>query len=221
MADISLQNYDWKFEPTRFSSWSRLVSIQAWVHCFINNLYGKIWKIWQAIKTEIMETEKKIISDMQKRAFTDKDKTLRSKKQLNKESRILAFIPFIDEDNIMRANTRLKYAEYLPYDLRFSIILRGMWVTKLIVRSYHIKDGHAAETKFTLANLSQRFWLMQGTRERGDTARIRRVQYIQNMQSQSNRTDHGSTSSNTISITITTFLKMCSRFWWTFSYKTR
>ena len=182
---------------------------------------AKYEKSGKLSKHEIMKTEKKIISDMQKRAFTDKDKTLRSKKQLNKESRILAFIPFIDEDNIMTANTRLKYAEYLPYDTRFSIILRGMWVTKLIVRSYHIKDGHAAETKFTLANLSQRFWLMQGTRERGDTARIRRVQYIQNMQSQSNRTDHGSTSSNTISITITTFLKMCSRFWWTFSYKTR
>ena len=42
LADISLQNYDWKLEPTRFSSWPRLVSIQAWVHCFINNLYGKI-----------------------------------------------------------------------------------------------------------------------------------------------------------------------------------
>ena len=56
----------------------------------------------------------------------------------------------------MRANTRLKYAEYLPYDTKFPInIPRGMWVTKLIVRSYCIKDGHAAGTNHTLANLSQ------------------------------------------------------------------
>ena len=123
-------------------------------------------------KYEIMETDKNIVSDMQKRTFTDKCKTLGSKKQLNKESRLLAFIPFIDEDNIKRANTRLKYAEYLPYDTRFSIILKGMWATKLIVRSYHIKDGHAAGAKFTLANLSH-FLLKQRTRERGDTARIK------------------------------------------------
>ena len=44
-ADISLQNYDWKLKPTRFSSWSRLVRVQAWVHRFINNCYmGKYEK---------------------------------------------------------------------------------------------------------------------------------------------------------------------------------
>ena len=100
---------------------------------------------------------------MQKKAFTEEYKTLKSKKQLNHESRFLTLNPFIDKDN--RANTRLKYAEYLSYDARFPIILpRGMWVNKLIVRSYHIKDGHSAGTNHTLANLS-RFWLMQGREE--------------------------------------------------------
>ena len=66
----------------------------------------------------------------------------------------------------MRVTARLKYSEYLPYDARFPIILpRGMWVSKLILRSYHIKDGHAARTNHTLANLSQRFWLMHGREE--------------------------------------------------------
>ena len=74
-----------------------------------------------------METENKIISDMQKKAFTEGYKTLRSQKQLNKESTLLALNLFIDEDNIMRANTRLKYAECLTYDTRFPKILpRGM-----------------------------------------------------------------------------------------------
>ena len=113
-----------------------------------------------------MESESKMITDMHKKAFTEEYKTLRSKKQLNKESRLLALNPFIDTDNIMRANTTLKYAECLPYDGRFPIILsRRMWVAKLIVRSYQIKDGHAAGTNYTLANLSQRFWLMLGREE--------------------------------------------------------
>ena len=63
-----------------------------------------------------METESKMITDLHKKAFTEEYKTLRSKKQLKKESKLLALNPFIDTDNIMRANTRLKYAECLPYD---------------------------------------------------------------------------------------------------------
>ena len=84
---------------------------------------GKYEKSRKLSKDEIMETKNKIISAMKKKAFTEEYKTLTSKKQLNKESRLLALNPFIDEDNIMRANTRLKYAEYLPYDTRFPIIL--------------------------------------------------------------------------------------------------
>ena len=84
---------------------------------------GKYEKSRKLSKDEIMETKNKIISAMKKKAFTEEYKTLRSKKQLNKESRLLALNPFIDEDNTMRANTRLKYAEYLPYDTRFPIIL--------------------------------------------------------------------------------------------------
>ena len=42
---------------------------------------------------------------------------------------------------------------------------------------------------------------MVDARETGGTESRRRVQYMHNMQSQSSRTDHASTSSNTISIT--------------------
>ena len=83
---------------------------------------GKYEKSGELSKDEIVETENKIISDIQKKAFTEEYKTFRSKKQLNKESRLLALNPFIDEDNIMRMNAILKYAEYVPYDTRFPII---------------------------------------------------------------------------------------------------
>ena len=52
-ADISLQNYDWKLEPTRFLSWSRLVRIHTWVHGFTNDCYmGKYKKYGELSKTE-------------------------------------------------------------------------------------------------------------------------------------------------------------------------
>ena len=63
----------------------------------------------------------------------------------------------------MKANTRLKYADYLPHDARFPIILpRGMWVAKLIVRSYHIKDDYAAGTNQPFLSQFITAFLMQG-----------------------------------------------------------
>ena len=45
--------------------------------------------------------------------------------------------PQLDDDRIMRSDGQLKYAEFLPYDTRYPIILpMKNWVTRLIVK-YH------------------------------------------------------------------------------------
>ena len=47
----------------------------------------------------------------------------------------------------MRCDGRLKYAEYLPQDARFPIILPCKnCVTKLIVKHYHEKNNHEGGT---------------------------------------------------------------------------
>ena len=66
----------------------------------------------------------------------------------------------------MRCDGRLKYAEFLPQDARFPIILlRKNCVTKLIVKHYHEKDNHAGGTNQLLAALSTRFWIISGHEE--------------------------------------------------------
>ena len=66
--------------------------------------------------------------------------------------------PCTDEDGIIRCDGRLKFADFLPYDTRFPIILpRGHWVTKLIVKNYHERGNHAAGVNFTLCQFSERF----------------------------------------------------------------
>ena len=63
----------------------------------------------------------------------------------------------------MRCDGRLKYAEFLPQDARFPIILpRNNCVTKLIVKHYHEKNDHAGGTNQLLAALSNRFWIISG-----------------------------------------------------------
>ncbi|XP_067050193.1 uncharacterized protein [Acropora muricata] len=66
----------------------------------------------------------------------------------------------------MRCDGRLKYAEFLPQDARFPIILpRKNCVTKLIVKHYHEKDNHTGGTNQLLAALSTRFLIISGREE--------------------------------------------------------
>ena len=66
----------------------------------------------------------------------------------------------------MRCDGRLKYAEFLPQDARFPIILpRKNCVTKLIVKHCHEKENHAGGTNQLLAALSTRLWIIFGREE--------------------------------------------------------
>ena len=61
----------------------------------------------------------------------------------------------------MRCDGRLQHAEFLSYDVQYSVILpRKSWVTKLIVKEYHENGKHAAGTNQTLAALSTRYWIL-------------------------------------------------------------
>ena len=60
----------------------------------------------------------------------------------------------------------MRYAEYLPYDVRFPVILpRGHWTTKLIVKYCHELANHNAGTNFVLSQTSQRYWIIAAREE--------------------------------------------------------
>ena len=87
-------------------------------------------------------------------------------KPIKSSSKLVRWPPFLDEDGLLRANTRLQHANFLPYDTKFPIILpRKEWVTKLIVRSYHETNGHVKGINHLLAELSQRFWIISAREE--------------------------------------------------------
>ena len=97
----------------------------------------------------------------QREAFCEEYTALRLGMPISNKSQLIKLIPCIDEDGIIRCEGRLKFADFLPYDTRFPIILpRGHWVTKLIVKNYHERRNHAAGVNFTLCQLSKRFWII-------------------------------------------------------------
>ena len=63
---------------------------------------------------------------------------------------------------LIRCNGCLQFAEFVPYDMRFPIIMpRGSWTTKLIVKHYHEAGHYITRTNHTLSNLSTKYWIQQ------------------------------------------------------------
>ena len=70
---------------------------------------------------EIRDAEKQIIKNAQNEAFNDEYSALQKEKQLPMNSKLLGLCPKLDEDGLVRSDSQLQYAEFLPYDMRYPI----------------------------------------------------------------------------------------------------
>ena len=151
---------DWRLEPTRFSSWTRLVRLQARVWRVIYNMCSPKEGIkgQELLPEEIEDAEEEIISRAQLEAFPEEYMALLTGKEIPKKSSLSKLCPWLDDQGVLRCGGRLQFAECLPYDVRFPIILpRGQWVTRLVVKHYHELSNHSAGTNFVLSQISGRF----------------------------------------------------------------
>lgn len=76
-------------------------------------------------------------------------------KSLFKISKLLPLIPVIDSDGLLRSNFRLKYAEFMSFDLHPIILPRHLWIVKFV----HEKNDHSS-TNHTLTDLSTQCWVI-------------------------------------------------------------
>ena len=158
----------WRLDPKRFSSWSRLVGVHARVRRALHNMSKKGEKQTSKVLLphEIREAEEEVVRSCQREAFHNEYKALASGKSLPPKSPLIKLNPMLDEDGCIRSNGRLQFAEYLPYDVRFPMVLpRGHWVTKLIVKHYHEQANHSAGTNFVLSQVSERYWIIAAREE--------------------------------------------------------
>ena len=118
----------WRLNPKRFSSWSRLIRVQAWVRRFIDNCRSRKRESGELKSEEIEDAAIQVIRSAQRKAFPDEYLALQRQRELPKKSKLLGSRPWLDEEGQMRYDGRLKYAEFLPHDARFPIILPGRTV---------------------------------------------------------------------------------------------
>ena len=77
-------------------------------------------------------------------------------------SELINLNPIIDDDGLLRCDSRIKYADYLPFDTKYPVILdKNNWITTLIVRYYHIIGNHECGTNHILSMLAQHFWVIK------------------------------------------------------------
>ena len=167
--NVRSNDITWKLEPTNWSSWKRLTHVLAWVLRFVCNSqrHGGDRQVGLALMPEeVEEAQRCLIRDAQRKEFREEYTAICDGRRLPRKSRLLKLMPKVDDDGILRCDGRLGYAEFLPIDVRFPIILpRRYWVTKLIVKHYHEIGRHITGTNHTLGNLSTKYWIVAAREE--------------------------------------------------------
>jgi len=142
--------------------------VSAWVFRFIANCRASREHRLDGSLTpdEIQEVEVRIIRDAQRTDFAEEFSAIQCSHALPKYSRLLKLTPKVSHDGLLRCDRRLQYAENLPFDVHYPIILpRGNWTTKLIVKHFHVAGHHVTGTNHTLANLSSKYWIVAAREE--------------------------------------------------------
>ena len=121
----------WRLNATKFSSWRRLtrsfsLDIKVYNNCKQHNKMRQV----ELSLEEVSDAENYIIKEMQKKEFNEEYTALVKKEELPKHSKLLGLCPKLYSEGMIRSDGRLTYAEFLPYDVWYPIILpRKNWVT--------------------------------------------------------------------------------------------
>ena len=153
----------WRLNPKRHSSWKKLIRICGWVIRFITNVRRSVDEkiVGELLPSEVKDAEDWFIRSAQEESFTEEYRLLKKGKGISSSSKLICLQPTMDEYGIMRCNSRIVNAEFLPIETRYPVILpRASWVTKLIIKQCHEDGHHSTGTNHTLAVLSARYWII-------------------------------------------------------------
>ena len=87
---------------------------------------------------------------------------MKARRPVRADSKIAGLNPTLDEDGVLRAQTRLEFADIDNEARRPTILPRRSWVTTLIIKRHHEQLHHVCGTNHTLSALSSRFWIVSG-----------------------------------------------------------
>ena len=93
---------------------------------------------------DITDAEMLLIKHAQHNAFKDEIGALRGKKPLPNKSKLLPLRMIVDNEDLLRCDSQLKYSSCLPWATKYPVILpRNSQVKKSFIKDCHERSGHA------------------------------------------------------------------------------
>lgn len=146
----------------RYSQYSHLRRVTAWIFRFVERCrdHAHVKEHSPHLSTRELQTADVYwASVIQGDYFAREIEAIRGKQNLPKSSPLLSLHPILDSTGLLRVRGRIERANS-SYEKRYPIILSGKHpVTKLIIRSEHIRLLHAGPTLLT-CSLNLRFHIL-------------------------------------------------------------
>ena len=153
------------FPLDRFSNFTRLKRVTAWMLRFVSNCQARQKKLVRMSgPLTVRELNKAVtywVSLSQFAHFAAEIVAVKSPASLPKSSTLLSLNPFLDEVGLLRVGGRQQNSK-LTYDRQHLIILHGKHpVSKLLVHTEHLRLLHAGPL-LVAASLGRHFYIMGG-----------------------------------------------------------
>jgi len=157
----------------RYSSWSRLNRITAYILRFCHNARTKLIsdRLLNSLRViEISNAATVLLRKMQSISFAPEIAELRSSRPVGRRSALRTLNPFIDQDGLVRVGGRLINAD-IAYTSKCPIVLPAKGtITRLIFEYEHKRLIHIGPQGL-LANIHLRYWPIRGRAIASQTVR--------------------------------------------------
>ncbi|XP_026666969.1 uncharacterized protein LOC113463933 [Ceratina calcarata] len=152
----TVERGNWLVEFSRFSTYERLMKA---VMCVIKvkDIFKKV-KSRSSIKIKL-EAEKVCVRVSQSISFHDEINAIKRSKTMPKNSKILPLNAFLDGDNILRVEGRLRHFDSDELDTQPIILDAKETFTQLVIKYHHEKFYHGSH-EAVINELRQRFWIV-------------------------------------------------------------
>lgn len=144
-------------DGSRFSSWTRMKRVVAWMLRFTDRCRRKLGtpSTWESTGSEIQRAKEHITRQSKPEAFPEKWKTLHRKTGVSSMSKILSLSPIL-KDGLIRLNSRVGNKEGSTFQSVISD--KKNHIVRLFILHYHCKAEHHGRKK-VVNDLRQRFWV--------------------------------------------------------------
>lgn len=158
---------------TRFSSWTKLVHVTAYVMRFTGHLRqrskqrstinnSEIAKEFQStnlLPEEVKNAQTFWLISVQRRLFSREYALLQNACRVHKNSKLSALNPYLDESGLIRVGGRLRHSN-LEEKTKHPIVLAAHPLVSLLIQSTHLRALHAGP-QLMLSLIREEFWLLR------------------------------------------------------------